>query len=75
MLDVRAKITEMTPYVICGLQELEKINAVLIEMERALSELELGLAGALNISDMMDAMIGNLSSNSVPPLWQQGTNT
>ena len=47
MLDVRAKITEMTPYVICGLQELEKINAVLIEMERALSELELGLAGAL----------------------------
>ena len=45
MLDVRAKITEMTPYVICGLQELEKINAVLIEMDRALSELELGLVG------------------------------
>jgi len=66
---VRAKITEMTPYVICGLQELEKVNAVLIEMDRALSELELGLAGALNISDVMDAMIIALAANSVPPLW------
>ena len=69
MLDVRAKISEMTPYVICGLQEIEKANAVLIEMDRALSELELGLAGSLNISDVMDAMIGNLSLNQVPPLW------
>ena len=69
LLDVRAKITEMTPYVICGLQEIEKINAVLEEMMRALCELELGLAGSLNISDLMDAMIGNLASNSVPPLW------
>jgi dynein heavy chain len=69
MLDVRAMIKEMTPYVICGLQELEKVNAVLIEMDRALSELELGLAGALNISDVMDAMIINLAGNSVPPLW------
>ena len=50
-------------------QELEKANAVLIEMERALSELELGLAGSLNISDVMDAMIINLSFNQVPPLW------
>ena len=69
MLEVRAKITDMTPYVICGLQELEKVNAVLVEMERALSELELGLAGSLNISDVMDAMIINLSMNQVPPLW------
>ena len=69
MLDVRARLTEMTPYVICGLQELEKTNAVLVEMERALSELELGLAGSLNISDVMDAMIINLSLNQVPPLW------
>jgi len=69
MLDVRARLTEMTPYVICGLQELEKANAVLVEMERALSELELGLAGSLNISDVMDAMIINLSFNQVPPLW------
>jgi len=69
MLDVRAKLTEMSPYVICGLQELEKVNAVLVEMDRALSELELGLAGALNISDVMDAMIINLSQNAVPPLW------
>ena len=69
MLDVRAKITDFTPYIICGLQEIEKINAVLIEMDRALSELELGLAGSLNISDVMDAMIIALAANSVPPLW------
>ena len=35
----------------------------------SLSELELGLAGALNISDVMDAMIVSLSLNAVPPLW------
>jgi len=69
LLDVRARLTEMTPYVICGLQELEKINAVMVEMDRALSELELGLAGSLNISDSMDAMIIDLSLNKVPPLW------
>ena len=69
MLDVRAQLKEMTPYVICGLQELEKIKAVMVEMDRALTELELGLAGSLNISDVMDAMIIDLSLNKVPPLW------
>jgi len=51
------------------LQELEKMNEVLVEMARALNELELGLAGALNISDVMDALIINLSLNQVPNLW------
>jgi len=59
----------MTPYVVCVLQEIERMNAVLTEMKRALTELELGLTGALNISDVMDTLISNLALNQVPPLW------
>merc|ERR1712151_527281 len=33
------------------------------------SELELGLSGALNISDNMDALINSLNLNQVPPAW------
>ena len=58
-----------TPYVVCALQELERANAVLAEMGRALTELELGLQGALNISDLMEALVANLTANEVPPLW------
>lgn len=45
------------------------MNECLVEMSRALNELELGLAGALNISDVMDQLIVNLSMNAVPNLW------
>ena len=38
-------------------------------MGRALTELELGLQGALNISDLMEALVANLTANEVPPLW------
>jgi len=70
MIDIRTKVVEPpTPYVIFFLQEIERINGIIGEIRRALAELELGLSGALNISDLMDALITNLSSNTVPPLW------
>ena len=69
MLDVRAKLGAVTPYVVCGLQEIERCNLVLSEMRRALAELELGLAGALNISDVMDTLISDLFLGTVPNLW------
>jgi len=70
MIAIRGALKEEpTPYVVCVLQEIERANAVVGEMARALSELELGLQGALNISDLMEALIGNLTVNEVPPLW------
>jgi len=69
MIEIRGALKEApTPYVVCALQELERANAVLAEMGRALTELELGLQGALNISDLMEALIANLTANEVPPL-------
>jgi len=69
MIDIKAKLSTVTPYIVCGLQELERMNGILEEMRRALAELQLGLAGALNISDVMDQLIGNLHLNQVPNLW------
>jgi len=69
MIDIKAKVGTLTPYVVCGLQELERCNIILTEISRALAELALGLAGALNISDTMDHLIADLSSGSVPLLW------
>jgi len=69
MLDIKSKLGAVTPYIVCGLQELERCNGILAEMARALAELALGLAGSLNISDVMDALIIDLSLNKVPNLW------
>ena len=122
MLDVKARVGEKTPYVVCVLQvrcatrasaragrpisgahagcpisgaharappppaahrararrwstpfraaqELERMNGVLGLMAREMRELELGLSGALNISDSMDTLITNLYTNKVPPGW------
>ena len=67
MIEIKTALKEApTPYVVCALQELERANAVLTEMGRALTELELGLQGALNISDLMEALIANLTANEVP---------
>merc|ERR1711972_541212 len=49
--------------------ELERMNNILNSMRAQLSELELGLSGALNISDNMDALINSLNLNQVPPAW------
>mmetsp|Transcript_9859 Transcript_9859/g.28975 ORF Transcript_9859/g.28975 Transcript_9859/m.28975 type:complete len:815 (+) Transcript_9859:3-2447(+) len=69
MLDIKARVKEKTPYVVFVLQELERMNAILGLMGGGMRELELGLSGALNISDAMDALIGFLYVNSVPPNW------
>lgn len=45
------------------------MNAVVSLMVREMRELELGLSGALNISDSMDTLITNLYTNKVPPAW------
>ena len=70
MIEIKAKAGDKVgPYQVCALQELERANMILREMRRALDELELGLTGALNISDLMDTLITNLAGNDVPNTW------
>jgi len=63
-LDQRA--VERTPYMCVILQEVERMNKLLTEIRRSLTEIGLGLAGALNMSDAMDALAASLQVNRVP---------
>lgn len=66
-LDQRA--VERTPYQCVILQEVERMNKLLGEIKRSLTDLELGMAGALNMSDAMDALAAALTVNRVPANW------
>merc|ERR1711881_168325 len=69
MFEIRDRITEYTPYVIVSLQESERMNVLLQEIRRSLLELELGISGALNVSDGMEALSKSLQSNKVNASW------
>lgn len=45
------------------------MNALLDEMRRGMEELQLGLDGALNMSDRMEALARGIATNSVPEAW------
>lgn len=73
MLDITAKIKDpkdKTPYVVVCLQECERMNTLLFEIKRSLEDLRLGLTGALNITDSMEALQRSLSFNKVPATWE-----
>lgn len=68
--ELLAKVVDRgAPYTVFLLQEVERLNSLVDEIKRNLAELELGLTGALNISDTMDSLISCLYLNSVPPTW------
>ena len=70
MIEIRMRIKDKgSPYVVFLLGELERMNKILGAMRMQLNELALGLAGALNISDSMDALITAMFMNLVPPNW------
>ena len=70
MLEIRNRIKDKgAPYVVFVLGELERMNKILSAMRSQLNELALGLSGALNISDSMDALITSIFINAVPPNW------
>jgi dynein heavy chain len=69
MFEVRSKITEYTPYIIVSLQESDRMNVLLQTIRASLLELELGIAGALNVSDPMEVLSEKLQTNAVDPNW------
>lgn len=71
MIEIRSNITEWNPYIIVSLQESERMNVLLSEIRRSLVELEMGLSGALNVTDAMETLANNLSLNKVNPEWEK----
>eukprot|EP00741_Cyanophora_paradoxa_P004754 tig00000828_g4612.t1 len=59
------------PYECVLVQEVERATVLVEEMRRSLVELRLGLAGALNISDAMEALSGSLFLDRVPAQWEK----
>jgi dynein heavy chain len=71
MLGIRARITDWNPYIIVALQECERMNTLVAEIKRSLTELEMGLSGALNITDQMEDLMQSLGLNKVFTNWEK----
>jgi len=71
MIDINSRIAEKTPFLVVLLQECERMNELLGEIRRSLNELKLGLEGALNISDAMEALSLSLFLDRIPPNWEK----
>lgn len=55
-MQVEGRVKDKTPYVVVALQEAERANTLVREMRRSLEELQLGLDGALNMSERMEQL-------------------
>jgi len=65
----RLKPEDYTPYLITSLQESDRMNLLLQEIRRSLTELELGISGQLNVTDRMEALSEALQENRVNGTW------
>ena len=57
---------EKSPYVVVALQEAVRMNGLLEEMKRSMEELQLGLDGALNMSDKMEKLAQGIPLPTCP---------
>merc|ERR1712100_70674 len=71
MFELRDKVVDETPYVSVVLQECARMNKLLTEMRRSMAELQLGLAGSLNMSDPMETLLSCMRLNRVAPNWEK----
>ena len=69
MIEINLRVKEKTPFIVVCLQECERMNVLLGEIKRTLDDLKLGLTGALNITDAMEALQRSLQYNKVPSSW------
>jgi dynein heavy chain len=65
------RVEKHEPYVSICLQECERMNILMAEIKRSLTELDMGLAGELTISEAMDTLMMALYINNVPGTWQK----
>jgi dynein heavy chain len=65
------RVEKHEPYVSICLQECERMNILMTEIKRSLTELDMGLAGELTISEAMDSLMMAIYVNTVPGTWQK----
>jgi len=63
MIELYAKATERTPYVVVCLQECERMNLLVFTIRKSLEDLAAGLSGALNVTEDMEALATALFVN------------
>jgi len=71
LVDLGDKLESRGPYQIVFLQEAERLNILLSEIRRSLTELDLGLKGDLTITDRMEALMSELFVDRVPVSWER----
>eukprot|EP00163_Fabomonas_tropica_P016273 TRINITY_DN2925_c0_g1_i1.p1 TRINITY_DN2925_c0_g1~~TRINITY_DN2925_c0_g1_i1.p1 ORF type:complete len:4072 (-),score=1488.94 TRINITY_DN2925_c0_g1_i1:296-12511(-) len=71
LAEITSRITEKTPFIVVMLQECTRMNRLLSVIRKSLEELQLGLTGALNITDAMEALNLSLFVDRVPEPWAQ----
>jgi dynein heavy chain len=71
MLDIRGRLKEedYTAYIIVSLQESDRMNLLLSNLRSSMTALELGISGALNVTDGMEELAVDLKINKVNGGW------
>jgi dynein heavy chain, axonemal len=75
MIEIEARVTDKTPFIVVALQEATRMNGLLIEMKRSMEELTLGFDGSLNMSSAMEALAQGIRMNTVPARWMSQMST
>merc|ERR1712226_722958 len=73
MIEIRGRLKaeDYTPFIIVSLQESDRMNLLLGHMRESMLELELGISGALNITEKMENLATDLMTNRVNALWAE----
>lgn len=69
MIELGARVKDHNPYIVVCLQECERMNILLGTIRTSLLELDAGLKGQLNVTDLMEALGNSLSVNMTPAAW------
>jgi len=74
LFDIKSRIgpaENLTPYLVVLIQECERMNGLLQTIRKSLTDLQLGLQGALNISDAMDQQMSSMFLDRIPAVWEK----
>lgn len=71
MIVMEEKAKEKSPFVVVCLQECERMNVLLKVIKTSLTDLDMGLSGALNMTEQMENLALCLQYNKVPPDWEK----
>lgn len=73
MIEIRSRLKDedYTPYIIVSLQESDRMNLLLGKIRGTMTEVELGISGALNITETMEELAKDLQVNKVNAKWAE----